>query len=387
MKIGILKEIAAGEKRVALIPAMIKSMAAHATDILVEKNAGLSAGFEDQTYIDAGAQILDAAGPVFDQADVILKVQPLQIGAAGESGDELAMMREGSTVIGFLSPFAHLDVIEAMAAKKITAFSMDLVPRITRAQSMDALSAMATVAGYKAVLLAANHLGKFFPLLMTAAGTIPPANVLVLGAGVAGLQAIATAKRLGAKVEAFDPRPVVKEQVESLGAQFVPMPLPEDAETAGGYAKQQSDDFLRQEQQVIGERLPKTDIVITTAQIFGKPAPLLLTEEYVRGMRPGSVIVDMATEQGGNCALTRLGEVVEAHGVTIVGTLNLPSLLAAHASQMYAKTITTLFNHLYQSATFDFEDDITAGTCVLCNGQIKHPIVQDAINAKGNTND
>ncbi|MDQ7054332.1 MAG: hypothetical protein Q9P14_16120 [candidate division KSB1 bacterium] len=238
-----------------------------------------------------------------------------------------------------------------------------------------------TVAGYKAVLMAAAQLGKFFPLLMTAAGTIPPANVLVLGAGVAGLQAIATAKRLGARVEAFDPRPAVREQVQSLGAQFIEMELPEDVETAGGYAKEQSEEFLRKEQEAIAARLAKTDVVITTAQIFGKRAPILITEDMVKMLRPGAIIIDLAAEQGGNCELTEAGKTVEKHGVTILGTVNLPATVPVHASQMYSKNITNLFRHLYQAedGKLDFDDEITKSACVTHQGEIVNEFVKNAL--------
>ena len=264
---------------------------------------------------------------------------------------------------------------------------MEYVPRISRAQSMDALSSMATLAGYRAVLLAAGRLRKIFPLMMTAAGSIPPAAVLILGAGVAGLQAIATAKRLGAKVEAFDPRPVVKEQVESLGAQFVEMEMQaEDVETKGGYAKEQSDAFLEAERKTIGERLPKTDVVITTAAIFGKTAPVLITEEMVAAMRPGSVIIDLAAEMGGNCSLTKAGEVVESNGGVIVdGTLNLPGTLQVDASKMYSKNVTNLFNQLYsgEGGALDFEDEITSGACLTRGGQIVNEQVKKLIENEG----
>jgi NAD(P) transhydrogenase subunit alpha len=281
-------------------------------------------------------------------------------------------MKEGSTLVGFLSPWTNRDLVEQMQARKITAFAMELIPRITRAQSMDALSSMATVAGYKAVLIAADTVQKFFPLLMTAAGTIPPANVLVIGAGVAGLQAIATAKRLGARVEAFDVRPSVKEQIESLGAKFIEMELPEDVETKDGYAKEVSEDFIRRELEAIGSRLPRMDVVISTAQVFGKKAPVLITEEMVKTMKPGSVIVDLAAEQGGNCELTEAGKVVTKHGVTIYGPVNLPAQLPVDASQMYARNITNFVKHIFQAEnrTLDFEDEITKNACVCHNGEI-----------------
>jgi len=259
----------------------------------------------------------------------------------------------------------------------VTAFDMGFVPRITRAQSMDALSSMATVAGYKAVIMGADYLGKMFPLMMTAAGTVPPSNVLILGAGVAGLQAIATAKRLGAKVEAFDPRAAVKEQIESLGAKFVAMELPEDAETEGGYAKEMSDEFLKKEQEAIASRLKKVDLVVTTAQVFGKKAPELITEDMIKLMHPGSVIIDIAADQGGNTALTQKGK-VEKHGVIIYGDSNLPALIPVHASQMYSKNITNLFKHIYQEE-IDWEDEITKGACVVKDGKVVNDLVAGMI--------
>jgi NAD(P) transhydrogenase subunit alpha len=298
---------------------------------------------------------------------------------------ELDLMREGITLIGFLSPVSNKELVERFLARKITAFSMELMPRVTRAQGMDALTSMSTIAGYKAVLLATERLGKFFPLLMTAAGTIPPASVLVLGAGVAGLQAIATAKRLGARVEAFDTRPAVKEQVESLGAHFVEMEIPKEAETAGGYAREMSPEFIKKEHEAIGSRLPRTDVVISTALVFGKKPPRLITEEMVKTMPEGSVIVDLAAEQGGNCELTQPGKVVQGYGVTILGPVNLPASMPVHASQMYSRNITNLVKHLYQAKDrkLDFTDEITRGCCVCRDGQLVSEIVRGAFASGG----
>lgn len=284
--------------------------------------------------------------------------------------------------MGYLAPLNNHETLKAMNAKKITSFATEFIPRISRAQSMDTLSSMATLAGYKAVLMAANHLGKIFPLLMTAAGSIPPATTFVLGAGVAGLQAIATAKRLGSKVEAFDPRPAVEEQVKSLGATFVHMEVPEEnVETTGGYAKQQSDAFLIAEQEAIGARLPKVDVIITTAQIFGKAAPILITEEMVKMMRPGSVIVDLAIEGGGNCELTESGKTVVKHGVTIIGTLNLPATLSVNGSGMFSKNLLNLFKNLFQSEdnALDFEEEVTAGACITHAGDIQNELVKKSM--------
>jgi NAD(P) transhydrogenase subunit alpha len=377
LKIGIPKEILEGETRVAVIPSMIPSLKKIKHEVLVETGAGVGSGFSDAQYREAGADIMRDAAELYRRSDVVLKVQPPQP-VPKTKKTEADLLREGAAIIGFLAPLNNLGTIKKLAQRKITSFAMEYIPRITRAQNMDALSAMATVAGYKAVLMAAERLGKFFPLLMTAAGTIPPSTVLVLGAGVAGLQAIATAKRLGAKVEAFDPRPAVKEQVQSLGAQFVAMEVTEQVETAGGYAKEQSEAFLQKEREVIAARLPKVDVVITTAQVFGKRAPLLMTEDMVKMMHPGSVIVDLAAEQGGNCALTEPAKVVEKYGVTIVGAVNLAATVPVHASQMYSKNIINLFLHLYKSpdGVLDFSDEITKGACLTHQGEIVNETVK-----------
>ena len=377
MKIGIPKETLPGETRVAVIPAMISTLTKLEHQVLVEKGAGLSASFSDDQYTEAGADIAENSKKLYDAVDIILKVQP-------PMKSESEMLKNGSVLISNLAPLNHLDIIKILADRKITSFSMEFVPRITRAQSMDTLSSMATIAGYKAVLIAADHLGKIFPLLMTAAGSIPPATVFVLGAGVAGLQAIATAKRLGAKVEAFDPRPAVKEQVKSLGAQFVDMELPEEnVETVGGYANEQSDAFLLKEQEAIAARLPKVDVVITTAQIFGKKAPILITESMVKSMRPGSIIIDLAAEQGGNCEITESNKTIIKHNITVYGAENLPAKVPVHASQMYSKNITNLFKHLLQEGHYDFEDEITKGACITHEGQIKNQMIADALKKGG----
>lgn len=365
MKIGVLREKADNETRVALVPSMVSILTKANHEVLVESGAGSKAMFSDDKYKEAGAAIASKSADIFAQCDLVLKVQPLQ-------DDEIGSLKEGSTFIGYMAPFTQKEAVKKIADKKVTSFAMDFIPRTTRAQSMDALSSQATAAGYYAVLTAATQLPKFFPLLMTAAGTIPPATVLILGAGVAGLQAIATAKRLGAKVEAFDPRVAVKEQVMSLGAQFIEMELPEDMETSGGYAKEATEEFIKKEHEAIGARLPKVDVVITTAQVFGKAAPVLITEEMVKRLRPGSIIIDLAAEQGGNCPLTEPGKVIEKHGVVIDGTLNLPAKMPVHASQMYSKNITNLFKHIYgtESGELDFEDEITKGACITHGGEI-----------------
>lgn len=378
MKIGVPKETHTDETRVALIPASLPPLIRDGHEVLVETGAGSAAAHHDNEYANAGAKILGHVKELFAQADVVFKVRaPLK--------QEAERFREGSMYIGFLAPHGFLaprtgkDAITTFVKRNVTSFSMEYIPRISRAQSMDALSSMATVAGYKAVLLATERLGKMFPLLMTAAGTVSPAIVLVLGAGVAGLQAIATAKRLGAKVEAFDPRPAVKEHVKSLGATFIEMELPnETVETAGGYAKEQSDEFIRKEMEAISTRLPKVDVVISTAQIFGRQAPILISEEMVKLMKPGAVIVDLAAEQGGNCALTQAGKTVEKHGVSIIGAVDLPARLPIDASLMYAKNLVNFFKLLYpkKDATPDFNDEIVKGACITRNGEIVNESVR-----------
>jgi len=380
LKVAVAREVFEGETRVALIPASVEGLRKSGHEVLMESGAGAHAWFLDDQYEAAGAAIVKDPEELYRAADVVLKVNPPEMHPqAGRH--EVDLLREGAAIIGFLMPLDNPEVVEKLARRRITSFAMEYVPRITRAQSMDALSSMATVSGYKAALMAADHLRKFFPLLMTAAGTILPATVLVLGAGVAGLQAVATAKRLGARVEAFDPRPAVKEQVHSLGAQFVEMEVSEQVETAGGYAKEQSEEFLRREQQTIAARLPKVDVVITTAQVFGKKAPILITEEMVKGMRPGSVIVDLAVRQGGNCALSRPRETVEKFGVTIIGAWNLAASIPIHASQMYAKNVTSLFLSIYPSpaAVPNFEDEITKASCITHGGEIVQASVRKAL--------
>lgn len=379
MKIGIPKEIVTGERRVALIPELVSKLVASGFQLLVETGAGKGSFFADELYKEAGASIVPDAKTLFGEADVILKVQKPVKTSSGKH--EVELMSEGSAVIAFLSPLADLDLVRLLADRKITSFSMEMVPRITRAQKMDALSSMATIAGYKAVLLGASYLGKLFPMLTTAAGTIPPAKVFILGAGVAGLQAIATARRLGAVVEAFDTRPAVKEQVKSLGATFVELDLKAgdgEMEDAGGYAKQLSDDVYKQEQALVLKHVKEAELVITTAQIPGKPAPRLITEDMVRVMKPGSVIVDLASESGGNCALTKSGEVVEWNGVTILGPVNLVSTVSIHGSQMYSKNIYALFTHLVKekSLNLDWNDEITKGACITHGGKIVNQAVQ-----------
>ena len=377
MKIGIPKEIYEGEKCVALVPKMVTLLKNSTQEILVEKDAGLSAFFPNSMYEQAGATIVTDSLSLYAETDLIMKVKPPQMNIALNK-HEVEMMKDGAVYIGFLAQALNLDIIGQMSKKDITSFAMDLIPRIARSQSMDALSSMGSIAGYRAVLIAANHIGKFFPLMMTAAGTIPPAKVLVLGAGVAGLQAIATARRLGARVEAFDTRPAVREQVESLGAQFIEMELVKDAETSGGYAKEMSEEYIKKELEIIGNRIEQNDVVITTALIFGKKAPILITEGMVKRMKHGSIIVDLAAEQGGNCELTEPGKNINKNGVIICGILNLPSTLPIDASQMYSKNITNFFKHIYNAkdGAYDFDDEITAGTCITHKGKIVNKLVE-----------
>jgi NAD(P) transhydrogenase subunit alpha len=368
LAVGVPKETMPGERRVALTPDVVRRLARTGFRVIVERGAGETASFLDPAYEEAGAELVPDAQSVYNVAKIVLKV-------ARPTDDEIPMLRPDTIVIAFLQPLVSPELVVSLAKQRVTAMSMDAIPRITRAQSMDALSSMSTIAGYKAVLLAANELEKFFPLLMTAAGTIPPAKALILGAGVAGLQAIATARRLGAVVEAFDTRPVVKEQVQSLGASFVELDVGhEEAQDAGGYAKELAEEHIRREIELIRDHAAKSDVVITTALIPGRPAPLLLPEDTVKGMRPGSVIVDLAAEMGGNCELTVSGEVVVRHGVTIMGLLNLPSTMATHASQMYAKNISTLLEHLAPKGqlNLDMEDAITRGVVVARDGEVLH---------------
>ena len=376
MIVSIPKESALGERRVALVPELVPKLTKAGLEVIVQSGAGAAAGFLDPPYIDAGARI---EPDVFENADVLLKVQP-------PTAAEIDRMKAGATLIGFLQPYTSVSEIRALAARRITAFSMELMPRITRAQPMDALSAMSTVAGYKAVLLAASRLPKIFPLLMTAAGTMTPARVFIIGAGVAGLQAIGTAKRLGAVVEAYDTRPAVKEQVESLGAKFADLGLEtKDAEEKSGYAKAQSDEFYKKQQEMMFKYVTAADAVIPTALVPGQRAPILITEEMVRGMRPGSVIVDLAAEQGGNCALTEPGQEVVKHGVVIMGPINLPSTVPFHASQMYARNVTSFLAHLLKDGVIhlDLNDELTRGPLVTYQGEILHEAVKARISSDG----
>jgi proton-translocating NAD(P)+ transhydrogenase subunit alpha len=357
MKVGVPRETAPGERRVALVPEVAGRLAARGFAVLVEGGAGAAAGFGDEAYAEAGARVV-AVEELYAEADAIVKV-------AKPFANEVARLRDGVVLIAFLQPLTDAETSRGLAERGVIGFAMEAIPRITRAQPMDALSSQSTVAGYKAALIAADRLPRFFPMLMTAAGTVPPAKVLVLGAGVAGLQAIATAHRLGAVVSGFDVRPVVKEQVESLGARFLDLGL-HGEETTGGYARELSPDEQARQQDELSERIPEFDAVITTALVPGRPAPKLIPAAAVRAMRPGSVIVDLAAEAGGNCELTQPGEEVDVDGVTVVGLLNLASTMPTHASQLYSRNVLALLEHLAPGGELklDWDDEITAGACV-----------------------
>lgn len=379
MRVAVPKEIVTGERRVALVPDAVRTLRGAGADVVVQQGAGEEAGFGDAAYREAGAELRADAAAVWTGADVVLKVQPPAETGSGEH--EADRLRSGAVVIGMLQPFGDAHGVRRLAERGATSLALELVPRISRAQSMDALSSQATVAGYKAVLLAADRAGRFFPMLVTAAGTIPPAQVLVIGAGVAGLQAIATARRLGARVEAFDIRPEVKEQVESLGATFVELEL-EPAEGEGGYAREVSADEQRRERELLAERVAAADIVVTTAQVPAGAAPVLVTEEMVEAMRAGSVIVDLAAASGGNCALTEAGREVRRGGVAILGPTNLPAALPYDASRMYARNITTLLSHITTEdgrLDIDLDDDITGACVVTHGGRLVNERVREAL--------
>ena len=364
VKVATPRERTPEEKRVALVPDTATKLAAAKLEVSVEAGAGSGAFISDDAYRQAGASVAADEAALLKDADVVLKVQ-------APSDAEIELLKKGAVLISFLQPATQAATVKALAARGVTAFSLELLPRISRAQSMDALSSQASAAGYKAVLMAAERLGKLFPMMMTAAGTIAPARVLVMGAGVAGLQAIATARRLGAVVSAYDVRPAVKEEVHSLGATFIELPL-ETQEGEGGYAREQSEEFLRKQRELIGEHIAKSDVVITTAAVPGRRAPLLVTSEMVKGMRAGSVIVDLAAETGGNVELTQPGKEVDVNGVTILGTRNIPSTMPLTTSQLYAKNVANLLLHLVKdgAVNLDFADEITKGACVTHGGEI-----------------
>jgi proton-translocating NAD(P)+ transhydrogenase subunit alpha len=374
MRIGVPSEHGQVERRVALTPDAVSRLVADDLEVLMQAGAGMGASLPDANYEAAGARIVPTGQALLDAADLVTMVnRPRE--------DDVHAFRSGTALVGMLQPLANRDLVDRLSSAGLTAFSLDAVPRISRSQSMDALSSQATVSGYKSVLIAAELLPKFFPLLMTAAGTVAPAKVLVLGAGVAGLQAIATARRLGAIVSAFDTRSVVKEQVESLGATFVELALEvEEGQDARGYATELSEAQHVQEQALVDRTIADSDVVITTALIPGRPAPVLITADGVRSMRPGSVIVDLAAETGGNCELTSPGEVTLREGVTIVGTLNLPSTMPLHASQMYARNVTNLLGLIVAGGELklDFEDEIVADACITHEGRVVSRLLQEA---------
>lgn len=373
MIVGVLKETAEHERRVALTPEVTSQLVNKGLKVWVENNAGLSSNFLNSEFQAAGAEIIDSRNQILSETDILLTIQT-------PPTTDLAHLKKGAVLICFLWALQNPDLVKKLQELEISALSMDAIPRISRAQNMDALSSMSSIAGYKAALIAANELDKYLPMMMTAAGTIPPAKALVLGAGVAGLQAIATLKRLGAVVEAFDVRAVVKEQVESLGAKFVEVPLEEEeTETKGGYARELSQKNQDMQRQVIHEHAKKSDIIVTTALIPGKPAPILITKEMVRDMAPGSVIVDIAAESGGNCELTEYGKTVIKHDVKIAGPVNLPSQLSLHASKLYAKNMYALLDLLLKNAepNFNFDDEILLNTTVTHAGEIISPMLKN----------
>ncbi|MDP9147795.1 MAG: Re/Si-specific NAD(P)(+) transhydrogenase subunit alpha [Acidobacteriota bacterium] len=372
MIVGVPREGYPGERRVALVPGVIPSLIKAGIEVVVEAGGGVGAGYPDAEFVAKGAKILPDRAEVFRAADVI--VQVLGYGADDKKGRaDLSLLRKGQALIAFLRPLGSMDTVQEIAASGVTAFSVELMPRTTRAQSMDVLSSMATIAGYKAVVLAANMLPRIFPMLTTAAGTITPARVFIIGVGVAGLQAIATARRLGAVASAYDMRPVVKEQVMSLGGRFVELPIEaKDAQDAGGYARAQDEAFYSKQRELLGQVVSESDVVVTTAVIPGKKAPILVTGEMVKRMAPGSVIVDLAAERGGNCELTHPGEIAVEHGVTIIGLVNLASTVPYHASQMYAKNVSAFLLHLVKDGQLklDVQDEITRETLLTRDGEI-----------------
>jgi NAD(P) transhydrogenase subunit alpha len=381
--IGIPSEIKAGEKRVAMSPANVQSLTDRGVKVVIQAGAGTAAGYPDAEYSAAGAEVNADRTQLFASADIILQVQ--SFGSNNDNSEaDLALVRKDQLIIGMMDPLASPQAAQAVADKGATAIALELVPRISRAQSMDVLSSMATLAGYKAVLMGASAAPRIFPMLMTAAGTLQPARVLIMGVGVAGLQACATAKRLGAVVEAYDVRPAAREQILSVGAKPVELDLDTgESEGAGGYAKEQGEDFLRRQRELMTEVVARQDIIITTAAIPGAKSPILVTEDMVKAMKPGAVIVDLAAERGGNCDLTQQGETVVAHDVTILGPENVPSDLAYHASQMLGKNMQTLLELILDEAgnlNLDFNDEIVAGTVVAHQGEVPHPHMRKLLN-------
>lgn len=380
MIIAIPKEILPGENRVACIPDVAAKLIKAGYEVQIEKDAGLNAGFTNEQYTHAGAKVIDKVEELYSNADIVLKVQrPIDNPTTGKN--EIDLLKKGSLLISFVYVLHYPEIAKKCAEKGIDLISMDMIPRTTLAQKMDALSSQANLAGYKSVLLTANALGKIFPLMMTAAGTISPAKVVIMGAGVAGLQALGTAKRLGAVVEVSDIRPSVKEEVQSLGGKFIEVETEENMQDAGGYAKEASPEFLKKQKEVIFKHVTEADIVITTALVPGKKAPVLVTEEMVKHMRPGSVVLDMATEFGGNCEISEKGKIVKKYGVTIIGEPNLPSLVPHHASDMYSKNILNLIQYIGKEGkiTLKLEDEIVKGSLITHNGEVINARVKELI--------
>ena len=377
--IGVPKETAADERRVALVPEGVKALKKLGVDVLIESGAGVAAGFTDASYTDAEAKLAASAAELYGVADIVIKVQPPQ-------GDEITALREGTALIGLLKPLDIPELAVQLAARNVSAFSVELMPRISRAQSMDVLSSQSTIAGYRAVLLAAMALPRVFPMMVTAAGTLRPAKAFIIGAGVAGLQALGSAKRLGAITSAYDTRVAVREQVQSVGAKFIELDLDSgDSEDSGGYAKAETEEFYVKQRRELGKHVAASDIVITTALVPGRQAPLLITAEAVANMRPGSVVVDLAAEKGGNCELTEADKDIVVNGVTIIGHTNLPSEVPAHASQMYSKNLTTFLGHLLDDGklVIDREDEITSGTLVSYRGEVVSEMIRSRLEANG----
>ena len=380
MIIAIPKEILPGENRVASVPDVTSKLIKAGFQVQIQKDAGLNAGFTNEQYSSAGAKVIDNLSELYSNADIVFKVQrPLDHPDTGKN--EIELMKEGTILITFLYPLNFPDAAKLCAQKKVNVISMDMIPRTTIAQKMDALSSQANIAGYKSVIMCANELGKIFPLMMTAAGTISPAKVVIMGAGVAGLQALGTAKRLGAVVEVSDIRAAVKEEVLSLGGKFIEVEGAEDMQDAGGYAKEASEEFLKKQKDLLFKHITEADIVITTALVPGKKAPVLVTEEMVKKMRPGSVVLDMAVEFGGNCEVSEKGKTVKKFGVTIIGEPNLPSLVPTHSSEMYSKNILNLITHFGKEGKFDLklEDEIIKGSLITHNGEVVNQRVKDLL--------
>ena len=373
MIIGVPKETLSGENRIGVTPTTIKELIKNNFEVLIESGAGEGSFITDEAYQASGAKILNSSTEIYNSANIIVKVNPPSI-------DEIGLLKNKTSVLSFMQPTKELELVSSLNNKEITGFSLHLVPRTTLAQKMDALSSQTNIAGYRAVLMGAMHIKKYMPLLMTAAGTIRPAKVLVIGAGVAGLQAIATAKRLGSQVEAFDVRPIVKEQVESLGAKFIEVKSSEDDGIGeGGYAKETSDEYKKKQSELMAVHLSKSDIVITTALIPGRPAPKLITDEMVNSMKPGSAIIDLASENGGNCTLTKPDEIINHNGIVIDGTSNIASEMSIDATGVLSKNIVSFLTHVFKEGKMDLEDEITSGSLYCHNGKITHEMTKDAL--------